>query len=492
MKKYLLILLVLCIALCSMLTGCTSSSTLNLSDYVVVEAKGADGYGSINKHYLDSEAIAKKYASRLNKKYLSDDGLSFVIPRENGGTMTYNMEGATTTEEAIERLFDSNLPRVSLENNTQNLSNGDKIGVSFSSPFEDELKDLETLFNIKIKYENFDYVVKGLQELKTVDPFVNVEFGLKGENSKASCTSTPTAYIYLDNQTITAKITMDTLGKDGSLSNGDTVHVKWNESEYSAESLAAQYGIKLSRTEADLQIYGLNETNNPNAEKGKKATINLNDYVVYGFSNTYENGADSVIKARVDYRKIVFDYRESLNKYSDGYTSTTIDFAAYAYMHNLEPFAVAFASSEGNVSEGGTQIESAEGFKNGQELKLIWKVNEEYISKLKELINADFTYSDFTYKIEGLKTLVDVDVFEDCEISYQGSNGSASVYVNVKFPDIKSEGSLLIGAYIESENDGSLSNGDTFVARVDRRYLQTAYGINPTRTEMEITVSGLE
>ena len=74
MKKCLSILFVLCITLCFMLTGCASSSTLNLEEYVVIETIGANGFGSINKHYLDSEAIAKKYASRLNKKYLSDDG----------------------------------------------------------------------------------------------------------------------------------------------------------------------------------------------------------------------------------------------------------------------------------------------------------------------------------------------------------------------------------------------------------------------------------
>ena len=125
-------------------------------------------------------------------------------------------------------------------------------------------------------------------------------------------------------------------------------------------------------------------------------------------------------------------------------------------------------------------------------MKFTWKVNEEYISRLKELINADFTYSDFTYKVEGLKKLIEVDVFEDCVVEYQGANGSASVYVNIRFPDTSSTGTLEIGSNIVSENNGSLSNGDTVIASVNRFYLQTAYGINPTRTEIEITVSGLQ
>ena len=492
MKKCLSILFVLCITLCFMLTGCASSSTLNLEEYVVIETIGANGYGSINKHYLDSEAIAKKYASRLNKKYLSDDGLSFVLPTEDGGTFTYEFDGVATTEEAIVRLFNSYLPNISLENNTQNLSNGDKIGVCFSSSFEQDVKNLETLFDIKINYGDFEYTIKGLQELKKVDPFVNVDFNLTGENGKASCRENAYSYIYLDNETITAKLTADAGEKNGSLSNGDMVHMQWDSIDYTAEVLATKYGIELSRTEADLQIYGLNETNNPNADKGKKATINLNDYVVYKFSNNYENGVDTTLSVSLDYRRIIFDYRESLNKYSGGYASTTIDSAVHAYMCNLDPFTIVYASSTSEKGSGHPKIESAEGFKNGQELKFTWKVNEEYISRLKELINADFTYSDFTYKVEGLKKLIEVDVFEDCVVEYQGANGSASVSVNIRFPDTSSTGTLEIGSNIVSENNGSLSNGDTVIASVNRFYLQTAYGINPTRTEIEITVSGLQ
>ena len=64
MKKSLSLLFVLCTIICAMLTGCGSSSTLNLNDYLVVKIKGVDGYGEIEEYTLDYSAIAKKFGNR--------------------------------------------------------------------------------------------------------------------------------------------------------------------------------------------------------------------------------------------------------------------------------------------------------------------------------------------------------------------------------------------------------------------------------------------
>lgn len=576
MKKGLSILLVLCSLMCILLTGCGSSETLYINDYLIVKTKGIDGYGEIEEYTLDYKAIAKKYASRgedcfvlgntENDKIMADEEIiapqsnnedaanqkiqllstktakkpemstapktelpskeeyvtevpneepnfkqedesvstsnnqtGFVLEDGEFSTRRYIYNDASNLEEASEMMFEDYLPRLIFQSDDKNntLSNGDEINFSWDVDQED-IDTLQKIFKIEIKFDEVSYKVKGLTELLKVDPFENVEILFKGKNGAGSISDTAYAYISWDNGSMLRTIKAIIPKNNGSLSNGDKIHVEFTD--FDPTELAKLHGICFSRTEADIELRGLNAYGQVGAKGGKKVTINLNDYLSLSSLDGIETVA--IPQAQIDYKRMIIENLESLseNVAEDdllGYESSKI--AALEIMQSESPYKLTSSSHKlYPVGSNYYDIFDEQGIKNGDVIKLSWQIDKEKLAKLQKVMNVEFKCEDWSITVEGLQEIREFDPFADYEIFYDGSNGSAYASGYIKFyPYVNNpDDEMTLDFDVITDKNGSLSNGDKIILSMksfaEPGNFMDNWGLAPTRTEIEITVSGLE
>ena len=232
-KKYnILAVLTLIGAIGVGLTGCGSPSTVNLNDYVIANVNGYDGYGTAYLS-LDVDQIIDDYSHKLNK---------------NAGN---GILGADTPALAAELAFDMYDPFDLEYEAPEGVKNGDKIEVVWDvNP--NAVKELQKFLDVKFKYSDFDLTVEGLEELREVDPFegfVLEGYGLSGKASLDTYTDAEIEISEGETQTFDVDIPYTE-----NVSNGDSIHVTL---ENDAEYFAKNYGIELTRTEADIVIENL-------------------------------------------------------------------------------------------------------------------------------------------------------------------------------------------------------------------------------------------
>lgn len=380
----------------------TSSSAapdaVNLNDYFCAVEEGVDGYGMITQCKLDSDAFAKKYADNAKITKTGNDEYRFCVENEYGELDTILIiSGVKTYTEAVKNFVEGHFPRPDLKNpegysqTKGKLSNGDKFDITWK--YDDKtIKDIEKVFNIKIKFSDFEYSVKNLQKLTKVDPFKNTVLGYVGENGEGTLLDTGFTVLYADNiktkynEEISEKLIVELPENNGKLSNGDTVHVYIENPEYQRENLAKSYHISYSRTEADIKLRGFNAYGQSKASNGKKVTVNLNDYITFSYTMK-PYGDYYYLKATINYEKILFENLDSLSlnvAEEDLYHCRNSCSAARAILKELPPLEVAH-NDLGNSNP-----------KNGDVLNYKWKLNEENLKKLKKVMNIEFKYSDFT------------------------------------------------------------------------------------------------
>lgn len=142
-----------------------ADKTINLNDYVTVEATGYDGYGTASVS-IDWDAIEKKYGKKIaytsaSKKTLGDFS-SLMTPLD-------------TLEASVSVQLDQD----------RNLSNGDTINYSWSV-----VDDISKVIKCKLKYKDGTYTVSELEKLDTFDAFADVEVTFSGisPNGQAAIT----------------------------------------------------------------------------------------------------------------------------------------------------------------------------------------------------------------------------------------------------------------------------------------------------------------
>ncbi len=330
---------------------------------------------------------------------------------------------------------------------------------------------------------------KNTSQKTEVDPFEIVDLWIGGENGKGEFYSTY-AYVYVrvGDTLKSTNVHVDIPENDGSLSNGDIVHVYFSGAEGST-FLEREYGLKFTRREADIEIHGLRAYGDPSASQGEKCTINLNDYVSVQVLGTYNSTA--AIQVSLDRDTLVMEHLKSLREdvaEADMFECSTIQAAAKHILENLRPFSIETVGTDNTFEYSHS---------NGDVFNFTWSVDEELLATLKRVMNADFVYEDFSYTVEGLLETKTFDPFENYELTFEGENGSgyATGVFSFTYNRGKKDVQMSMDIDIICDNNGSLSNGDVItlsVAYTDSENFLYQWGVSPTRTEIQVTVSGLK
>lgn len=192
------------------------SNTLNLNKYMTVTFEGYDGYGRAYAE-LDTEKLYKDWGKKLKIK---DKDV-----KKSYEEMANQYSGGFYSDYDISGKVKDNLGYIVLMSGIQNcytldmssrLTNGDQVELSWDVQdvyTEDGMKSIEDVLGIKLKANEKDYKVDGLEEAGTFDAFANVEVSFSGvaPNGEAS---------FIDNNEVDLDI--ECSPRSG-LSDGDTV-----------------------------------------------------------------------------------------------------------------------------------------------------------------------------------------------------------------------------------------------------------------------------
>lgn len=202
-----------------------ASKTINLNNYLTVEAEGYDGRGKV-KATIDWDAIEQKYGTKVS--------FTNAAKSEYGGLLNM-MTPIDGIQESVS---------IKLSENS-NVSNGDTI--EYTWDIDDELTKY---VKCKVKSKDGSYTVSGLEEIGMFDPFTGVEVSFSGiaPNGRVDLEKTPNdngLYYNIEN--------------GYNVSNGDTVKVTVSYGWGSEESYIEEYGKLPSSTSKDFTVEGLDE-----------------------------------------------------------------------------------------------------------------------------------------------------------------------------------------------------------------------------------------
>ena len=215
--------------------------TINLNKYLTAEYAGFDGYGTANVQ-IDMARFAEDYGKKLagNNKKQDEIGVASAF--------LSNINGELDKQNA--------------------LKNGDVIQYTWAC---DDTHILEK-YGYKLKYQDAEFTVEGLEEAKTFDPFEgkSVEFSGIAPNGQASIVGEATHEA--------ARNLWYKLDKDSDLSNGMTVTMSfecyYNDVE---EYFITNYGVLPATTEKtftveklDKYVTALDEISETSLESMKK------------------------------------------------------------------------------------------------------------------------------------------------------------------------------------------------------------------------------
>ena len=233
--------LFLAVLMCFALTGC-GTKTVNLNDYIEVKANGYEGYGSFSAH-VDFDQILEDYSDCLTDKNLDTQYF-----------------GDKTPAVAAEFAFEYYKPYVLAYETSNTLNNGDKVEFSWNTS-EQGIEILKEILKVDFKCSDFDYTVEGLEPLREVNPFEEIDVsvsGISGHQRAYVGTDYMEAVINLDNGT---KLKFDLEAEIGpdhtNWENGEKVSLKLDQSDFNAEDLARKYGIIINTFEGEYTVNGL-------------------------------------------------------------------------------------------------------------------------------------------------------------------------------------------------------------------------------------------
>ena len=339
------------------------------------------------------------------------------------------------------------------------------------------------------------------QTSKFIDPFEVAELSLWGLSGSGALqfgvNMAGTAYVITPTGRLSINLIADEPENNGSLRNGDLVHVRLDEIDYYVREYLAENGLELSRTEADLPVRGLNAYGDPTAKEGEKAVVNLKEYIsvsVYG----NEGYSELVhIQAHFDEKGFLLMHQTSLNESVDpedtlGYEK--VSYAAYALCREYPIFEI--ISTSHAYTTGKTYTTIWGDIYNGEVIHLSLVPNEENIQKLQKLMNVTFVFEDISHTVTALKPTPTFDPVDAVEVVYTGKNGeaTATAYINTRYDPARPDKVRLQQVEVISDNNGQLSNGDVIILDIepvlDLILINTETA--PTTLEVRVVVTGLE
>lgn len=524
----------------------SDENTIVLNDYVVVDFTGFDGYataelsvdyGKIARDYkehfdnvkrelvLDSEYTNHGHcntreclelndcekctncspglcecAVRYMAKYYSSGSQDDVVMQIG----VYNYE----LNEPIARVLFDYFPKVYFKDSLKNgmyettkskIGNNDILKIEFSNI---DLEKLGKILGLEIIASDFSYKVKDLAAPMEIDPFayymVNDFKTLNGNEFHSIDLYFELPDSEWTNIRVPSKgITVDCYGKEKDISNGDKIKVSFDDKE-GIKKLEEEFGVKLTRTEAEIEVWGKNEYGESSASVPKKSTIDLAEYVTFKVEGEYNGYA--YIHPSLNVEKLLLENKDSLS------TNVEPEFGLVdSSFHTMKSRLSGLWFDAVNTRTGKlstSDFTNDQGLKNGDVVKIqpgefdSWLQNAN-AQGLFKLFNVELTCSPIEYTVEGLKDVVEVDVFQDFTVEYEGSNGKASIQLIRMNIWVDHYNCLEETAIVNSEKDGTLSNGDILILDISKKHslmdrLTSCYGVIPTRTQIEVTVEGLD
>ncbi len=235
-----------------------------------------------------------------------------------------------------------------------------------------------------------------------VDPFADYDMFFTKHTSGEAGLHRATLYVYDRFERKTQKINVMLPENVGSnLKNGDKVHV--SISENILKSAEERYKLEFTRTEADLEVYGLNDYGQEGAKDAPQVTINLKEYVrICPRLGDPLNIKDGFVEIHVDWDRVLRDAKFGLR------TNVPVEnYGGYTY---AEYYAEKIICSVDLICS--SHKETVTGMNNlymggeiwhlnlGDTLSFTWEKRNKDLAKLEPVLNVDFVCEDFTYTIE--------------------------------------------------------------------------------------------
>ncbi len=226
-------LIVLLIVIIAVAAG---GSTIDLNDYLTVEASGYDGYGNVTAR-VDWDAISEKYGDKISFTGDVKDKLGFV-------------SGLVSPMDVLRQSVSVSLDKSS------GLKNGDTVAYTWN--VDESVSDY---IKCKLKHKDDTYEVSGLETVGTFDAFADLEVTFEGVSPNGYL-----KYNYTGSQLSTYNFSCD---KSSGLRNGDTVVISIDGSNM--ESYAQNLGMIPESIQKEYTVSGLDEY----VEKYEKVTEDL-------------------------------------------------------------------------------------------------------------------------------------------------------------------------------------------------------------------------
>ena len=230
----------------------------------------------------------------------------------------------------------------------------------------------------------------------------------------------------------------------------------------------------------------------PTLNLNKYTTIRFTGYDTVGYANAVIDD-DAIQKkyGKTMVKALVKEWRKELKSGGElaqywGNTEPNEQDASYMVEKLFYPDGSAYGS-----------FDKASRLSNGDKVTFTWNLDGSGIiaEDPEKYLGVKIRYKDITKKVSGLEKADVFDPFDDIDVTFDGTAPEGSATINVK-----SQSQLGDGFHfrITSDNNGSLSNGDTITVSLENDYsddvsqqVLEATGRIPSETEKEYTVEGL-
>lgn len=241
----------------------THKTKINLQDYTKVAFDGYDGYGKATVEF-DYEEFQEDFleeadidVDELKDDFSDVDSLSDITNALTGGAKSDYAKALKVFSNFSYQL-----------NKEDSLKNGDEIKVTYK--FDN---DAANELGIELKGEDLSKKVSGLDKVKEMNPFDDIEVKFEGTAPNA------TASVEITNTKSKLETYQFSLSSSNGLAVGDKVTVTV---DYEEESFISKYGFKLSETskeytceDVDAYLTKAEEVDNTALENMKKQTSDV-------------------------------------------------------------------------------------------------------------------------------------------------------------------------------------------------------------------------
>lgn len=280
-KKYIAIGFVFLIAVAIIAVIMNRKPSINLNDYITVEANGYNTFGKANIVF-DSESFLNDFESISSAKEEPE-------PEYEDGSFEEFMYGMSElmNEAQIDSIIGGDINWEA--NKTENLSNGDVVEVKWNCNDE----HIKEKYGCILKYKDISYKVENLETAETIDPFEGIELKITDDNGY------PQFQVINTNSDEARSIIQYSVENTLNVKNGNYVNVVISTN---VEDFAKNYGMVWNESSKEFLVSGLKEyvseisqlTDNPVIikdlyNKSSEICENMNITDLHGYEDNWGN-----------------------------------------------------------------------------------------------------------------------------------------------------------------------------------------------------------